>query len=307
MERLFVTGASGFVGSRLIAALGERRRDVVALSRDPLHRDIGEGAERVEFVLGDLLVPDTYRRALAGCSGVLHLAAATGKATPKTHHEVNAVGTQRLLEQCRALGVGKFLFVSSIAVKFPDKRRYYYAQAKESAERAVRASGLAFTILRPTLIVGPGSPGLAALAKLAELPVMPIFGDGRARVQPLFVDDLVKFLLEIVEEDQFRGETLDLGGAQALGIEAFLQEIRTVLRGDRGPTLHIPLRPLLPLLAALETVAYGRLPFTVGQLATFRFDSVAEPNDLYEHRRSTLCPLPRMLTRSLAAGADRAA
>ena len=66
-------------------------------------------------------------------------------------------------------------------------------------------------------------------------------------------------------------------------------------------SVHLPLAPVLPLLAALETVAYRFLPVTVGQLSTFRFDGVAEPNAVFEHHRARMSGLRRMLALSLAA------
>jgi len=305
MTRVFVTGATGFLGSRVFAALRDRGISVVALDRSGSLRQKTRPGDGVETVKADLLQPELYRDALAKTDVVLHLAALTGRATEQEHFRVNAQGAETLLEQCRLAGVQRILFVSSIATKFPDKSRYYYAQAKLRAEEAVRNSGLRFTIIRPTIILGRGSPILTALEKLATLPVIPIFGNGRALVQPIYVDDLVVYILEILEQDRFRNETLELGGPAALTIEELLQKIRRARRGgdtSKGLSLHIPLGLLLPLLGAAESLGLGTLlPISVGQLSSFRYDGTIEPNGLHETRQKSLRNVQEMLALSLAA------
>src|SRR5262245_15139073 len=112
MSKVFLTGGTGLLGTRLRARLEASGVAFVDLPR-------GQGA--------DLRVPSSYSASLAGVDTVVHLAAATGKATPALHAEVNLGGTKGLLEQCRRAGVRRFIFVSSIAAGFPDLSRYPYA------------------------------------------------------------------------------------------------------------------------------------------------------------------------------------
>jgi nucleoside-diphosphate-sugar epimerase len=277
-SRVFLTGGRGFIGSRLQARLRQRGHDVALLT-------------------SDLLEPDTYRGALASANVVVHLAAATGRASAQRHMRVNAAGTKTLVDECRRAGVERFLFTSTIAVTFPDTRWYAYARSKALAEDAVRASNLRYTILRPTIVIGAGSSTLAGLERLARLPVIPVFGDGRARVQPIFVDDLVEILAAVIEEDRFLNETLDVGGPTVLTIEELLHAVRQSRRGSRGRVVHIPLGLVLAPLKAAETIGLGGwLPVTVGQLSSFRYDGVADANTLVDSRRARLRGVPEMLT-----------
>jgi nucleoside-diphosphate-sugar epimerase len=305
MSKIFVTGASGFVGSRLLGALRRRGDSIAVLDRSGSIREkLNPGASpgNVETVSADLLQPELYDEALRRSDLVIHLAALTGRATEREHIRINAQGTEILLERCERAGVRKILFVSSIAVKFPDRTGYHYAEAKARAEEAVRRSGLSFTIIRPTIILGRGSPILAALEKLSALPIIPIFGDGRVNVQPIYVDDLVDFILAIVGEDLFRGETLELGGPVILSIEELLQTIRRVRKGSRGISMHIPLSVLKTILQAGTNLGLQQvLPVTPGQLSSFRFDGTIESNSVYESRRSLLRDVQQMLRLSFAA------
>lgn len=299
MAKVFVTGGTGFLGCRVVQRLCALGRHGVVLARRQTTGSPPSG-DGIEFLSGDLLHPDSYAERLASADLVLHMAALTGKASRSEHFRANAQGTEVLIKQCVLAGTRNFVFISSIAAKFKDKTRYYYAQAKAHAEEVVRASGLTYTIVRPTVIVGPGSPSLAALARLVNLPIMPIFGDGRARVQPIYIEDLVDFIMIMLDEPRYRGQTLEFGGPSALSIEDFIQAIRRVRRGRRGAVVHVPLRMLLPVLGAVESFAYRVLPLTVGQLASFHNDGTIASNELYERRRATLRDVHQMLALSLS-------
>lgn len=275
-DGVFVTGASGFVGRHLLPALLASGRPVYVLDRS----GSTGAAPGVTVIKGDLLEPEAYGEALRSCSTVVHLAAATGRATAGTHHRVNARGTQVLLEACRAARVDRFLFVSSIATIFPPGIGYHYADAKRSAEESVVRSGLRYTILRPTVITGPGAPNLRALEKLALLPVIVVPGHGRARVQPVDVTDVAGAIVSIVANDTFANEVREIGGRSVMSMEEQLQKIRQSRTGKRGRVLHVPLVMIrIPLKIAEAAGLIGLLPVTAGQLSSFRFDGVTA-----EHR-----------------------
>ena len=192
------------------------------------------------------------------------------------------------------------MFISTIAVNFPDKKRYFYAQAKQAAEEAVRGSGLPFAIIRPTIIAAPGSPVLAGLERLACVPIMPVPGTGAAKVQPVWVDDLVDFIVDLMGED-WQGETFDFGGPSVSTIEELMREIRLIRKGGTGRAAHLPMRPLLLMLAAAEALRLNWLPVTAGQLSSFRFDGTADTWPPHVDRPEDMKDLREMLELSLSA------
>jgi nucleoside-diphosphate-sugar epimerase len=294
VDSVFVSGAGGFLGSRLAAALVRSGRSVTGLDRSP-----GPAVEGLTHIQADLHDGESYAPALPRGGTVLHLAAATGKATREEHFRANLEGTRGLLARCREAGVRRFVFVSSIAARFEDQRRYWYAQSKLQAEAAVRESGIQHLIVRPTILVGPGAGALEGLIRLAGLPTIVLFGSGRTPVQPIWGDDLVDFMLAIVDDEPFDGRTLELGGPTVLSIEQLLREVRRVRTGKTGPLVRIPLGLVRPPLALAETLGLS-LPVTVGQLASFRCGGAIEPNSLHRSRIDRLMDVPTMLERSLA-------
>ena len=297
--RLFVTGASGFVGRRLVPSLLAAGHSVTVLSREePGARGAAASdpaSGTAVAVPGDLGQPAAYAGHLRGIDTVIHLAAATGKVSRERFMEVNVEGTGALLRESRDAGVRNLLFVSSIAVNFPPRRSYHYAQSKRDAEQLVRSSELSFCIVRPTIILGAGSHVLAGLSSIAGLPVMPLIGGGRAEVQPIYVDDLCDFVGLILQRDLFGGGTFELGGPEVLSIGELLGRIRLSNGGRPARTLALPAAPVMGLLSLLEILVGARLPVTAGQLGSFLHDGTIEDNDLYEERRQSLKTVDEML------------
>jgi NADH dehydrogenase len=306
VSRLFVTGGSGFVGSRLVPALLDRGHQVAVLDRTGALRRALPRSPNLQIVTGDLLTPDSYDDALRTSEVVVHLAAATGRAARADHLRVNATGTETLVAACRRAGAPRFLFVSSVAAGFPDRRGYHYAEAKVRAEAAVRRSGLAHCIVRPTMIFGPGSPVQAGLEGLALLPIVPVFGDGRTLVQPIHVNDVVRALVQVIESGRFAGDLFRLGGPEALPIASLLQRMRRTRRGSPGRMVHVPLALTLPPLRVAEAIGLGSvLPVTAGQLSSFRFDGTADANPLQEAIAPEARTLDDMLSPPDASSAER--
>jgi NADH dehydrogenase len=273
---LFITGATGFVGRQLLERIEtDQLAEVVCLTR----QDPQSLSRAVRYVRGDLSDVASYRDALSAADTVVHLAASTGNASPSEHRRVNGLGTSVLVRECQRAGVRRFLYVSSIAAGFEDVRYYPYAQSKRIGEEAVRQSGLRHTIVRPTMVLGPGSPIGERLQALASKAVTPLIGSGRARVQPIHVTDLADALLFIIRSDRFSGEVLELGGPDVLTMEELLRQMHHASTGGHARIVRIPAAPLRFLLATLERMAVP-LPVTAGQLASFVNDGVAEPNTL---------------------------
>jgi NADH dehydrogenase len=291
---IFLTGAGGFLGSHVLKRLSEdRNRNVICLIRGKMP---DSAPPNVRYISGDLLRPQGYADALSGCDTVLHMAAATGKHSPEEYMRVNRDGTAALIQQSRQSGVSRFIFVSSVAAKFRDQFRYYYAQSKQEAEAIVAASGLRWTIIRPAMILGKNSAVLDNLAKLSALPVLPIFGDGRVPVQPVFVDDLAECLIALVEsKEDLQAATVEIGGPEVLSIEDLLQRIRSTSGKSAAPVLHLPVNAIARLIGWMEPFLLPLLPFTAGQLASFSNPGTTVPHSWVARRQKQMTPVSEML------------
>jgi NADH dehydrogenase len=276
-RRIVVTGAAGFVGGRLAKALLDDGHAVKAIDRNaPKPGSPIAGIWR----RADLCLPEQYQDVLDDASIVFHLGAVTGKARPAAYQRSNVEATRALLNACQARNIEQFIFLSSIAVNFANPRFYPYAVSKAEAEKLVKASGLNTTIVRPTMILGDGSPIEASLRKLAAMPIVPVMGDGTAKVQPIHIDDVVRFLSGVVNLKQVYNATIELGGPEVMSIEELIVSLRPEDRNGALRFVHLPAGLAQRLLAAVEPILLPVLPLTAGQIATFVNDGVAVPCDL---------------------------
>ncbi len=274
MDAVFITGATGFIGRRVLAALGpSSNRPIRCLVREG--RSFAEGPS-VSAIRGDLDWPESFAAALAGTHTVLHLAARTGKGSRRDHFTANCEGTEKLVRASREAGVKRFVNVSSIATTFVHRTAYHYADAKRQAEQIVRSSGLRFVNVRPTFVFGAGSPVGNGLLKLATMPVVPLFGDGSVRVQPIHVDDVAAFLAAALDDGRLDNHDVDLGGAEILSMRDLLTRMRQAATGRNATFVRLPGLATMRALALVEPLAAGLLPIGAGQLCAFVNDSVVK-------------------------------
>lgn len=297
MNTLFITGASGFIGRHLIRRLSPSDyKNIYYLSRTvPDNTLYSRTYDNTHFLRCCLFDSESYIHHLSKSDIVIHLAAITGKAKAAEYFNINAKGTDFFIEKCKQSGVKKFLYISSIATKFKNIKNYPYARSKLQAEECVKASGIPYTILRPTIVIGDGSPVLSSLSKLGNAPVVPIFGDGSAIIQPIFIEDLISCILHIIENDVFDNEILDIGGPEQISIERFISIIHKLLLNGWPRVIHIPIRPIINILKFMEKYFFSFLPFTAGQLASFSNDGTIDRNQLFDYYSSNMKNVDEML------------
>lgn len=276
--RVLVTGASGLIGRRLVARLGREGTSVTAFVRRA--ESIGDLAG-VEVAIGVVEDRAAVARAAAGCEAVVHLANATRVTDEAEVHAVNVGGTENVLAAARAAGARRLVFTSTISAM--RERLGPYGRSKRLAEERVRAGGVPFVILRPSLVYGDGETGLvAALAgHLRSLPVMPVIGDGRIEIDPVHIDDLCAVIGACLARDDVLGRTYDVVGPDRVSLDDFLRILAGVL-GVRRRLLHLPARAAL-LLAQLLARVMTHPPLTVdnvlGLTSPARVDREAAARD----------------------------
>jgi NADH dehydrogenase len=246
---LLLTGATGRVGSALLRRLVDRHEPVRCLVRDP--RRLGPERVRVQIALGDLGDPASFRHALRGVRTVVHLAATERDQAHATIEEIDGVATWRLLRAAEAAGVERFVFLSPLGATRHHRSRVH--RTKALAEQAVAESALRTSILRCSLIYAPGDTKLALLDALALLPVVPVTATmGRARVQPVWADDVAACVAAVLDADE-PPAALEIAGPETL---TFRQAVDRALTagGRRRRLVTVPTALLLRGLHAYEAV-----------------------------------------------------
>lgn len=261
-QKILVTGATGFVGGHVVAALQAQGYPLRVLVRTPAKAEKLK-AGGVEIAAGDIFEPPSLAKAAREMNTVIHLVGIIQEVGRATFERVHVAGTHNVLAAAQAAGVPRFLYISGLGAgpRAPAK----YHRTKYAAEEAVRASGLEYLIFRPSVLCGPGDGFVSLLLKMIRTsPVVPIIGDGRYQLQPLYIQDLCTCILRGLEDPSVWNQTFEIGGADALEYNQILHLLLQHL-GKSRLKIHIPLS-LMKIQVKLMEKVLSRPPLSSDQL-----------------------------------------
>ena len=285
--QVLVTGATGFLGLRVVPELLALRHGVRCLVHSP-GRERALAQWDVEVHYGSILNQEALRQALHGVDAVVHLVGIIRQGRGATFDQVHRQGTANLVEAAKDAGVRELIYVSALGAT--SDPRYPYLHTKRQAEVRVAGSGLGYTILRPSVMFGRGDEFLTALAGLVRLgPVTPVFGSGKNRLQPVSVEDVARCVALSVGNSHVKGKTINLGGPDRLSYNDLLDEVALEM-GKSTRRAHIPVPLALPAVALLQ-VLLPRPPVTTGQLKMLGIRNVAEGRNMQQAFGFTPRPL----------------
>jgi len=295
MQRAFVTGATGFVGRNLIRALLANGFLVRCLVRPGSERDL-QGFESIDRVPGDVLRPEGLVASVEGCAAVIHLVGIIRERPMRgvTFERLHTQATANMLDVARRAGAKRFLQMSALGTR-PGARSRYHA-TKWQAEEAVRASGLDWTIFRPSIIFGPGDEFVSMLARMiGRLPAVPVLGDGQYRLQPIPVEQVAEGFARALRGPAGVGQTYEVGGPAAYRFVEILDAIGAAVGHPHVRKIHVPLG-----LVKLMTRVLGWLPLypvSMDQIRMLEEESVTDPSRFFADFGITPEPLAEGLRR----------
>ena len=284
---VLVTGATGFLGRRVVRELLARRHRVRCLIHTPGKERV-LGHQDVEAHYGSILSPGALEQAFHDVQSVVHLVGIIRTGRGATFDGVHRQGTANVAAAAKEAGAREFIYVSAMGATAGAS--YPYFHSKRQAELEVINSGLGYTILRPSVIFGEGDEFLTALAGLIRLgPVTPVIGAGRNRMQPVAADDVARCVAASVGNSTVKSKTINLGGPHRLSYNALLDEVALAM-GKRARRVHIPAPLVRPAVAIMERIL-PRPPVTTGQLKMLDIRNVSEGRDLEQSFGFTPKPL----------------
>lgn len=254
--RVFVTGATGFTGSYVARRLTENGFAVRALVRSSSDRSgLPTGLDVVTGALEDTA---GLAAAMRGTDALVNVASIGFGHAPG------------VIEAARQADARRVIFFSSTALFTTLSTRSKVIRV--AAENEIRASGLEWTIVRPTMIYGNSRDrNICRLIRyLSRYPVIPVLGDGASLQQPVYVDDLANAIVKLLREPKTVGKEYNLPGAAPLSLGEIIDTISSQLN-RRVLQLHLPAKPIVSVLRALEMLKL-RLPLKAEQFERLNED-----------------------------------
>jgi uncharacterized protein YbjT (DUF2867 family) len=215
--RVLVTGATGFVGSRLVPELVAAGHNVRALVRDPERYDPPEG---VEVVVGDLLDSDSLAGVFDGVEAAYYLVHSMGSGGDFAERDRRAA--RNFADAAEAAGVGRVVYLGGLGEDRDELSEHL--KSRREVEAILADADPALTTLRAAVIVGAGSAGFDLVVQLVKrLPVMVTPQWVRTPCQPIAVRDVVSYLVGVLDESETAGETYEIGGPEVLSYQTMME------------------------------------------------------------------------------------
>lgn len=244
--KVFVTGATGFTGSRVVPLLLKSGYEVGCLYRSTSDRSQLSDS-KIEWALGDISDSRSLSAAMQGADALVNIASlGFGHADSIISAATNA-------------GVKRAIFISTTAIF--TQLNVSSRKVRVAAELAIETSGLKYTILRSTMIYGSNRDrNMWRLIRfLSYSPIVPVFGDGKYLQQPIYVDDVTQAIVGCLGSDKTIGKSYNIAGKHPLTYNNVVDTIARQMN-KRVWKIHVPSKPIVSILRLLERI---RIPFPI--------------------------------------------
>jgi len=241
---LLVTGATGYIGGRLVPRLLEMGCRVRCLVRDPVRLEGRPWHDAVEIVAGDMLQPETLAPAMNGVSTAYYLVHSL--AGGSDFHQRDMSAARNFGAAAQAAGVGQIIFLGGLAEVAPGLSEHL--RSRQQSGDCLRSAGVPVTEFRAGVIVGSGSLSFEMIRYLTErVPVMICPRWVYTRTQPIGIRDVLEYLATALSVPESRGSIIEIGGADVVTYG----EMMTIYAEVRGlKRWMVPVPILTPRLSS---------------------------------------------------------
>lgn len=267
--KIFLSGGTGFVGGHVRRALLGAGHSVRLLVHRR-HEGVEEGVEQAE---GDVTRLETFGPAVEGCDGTINLVGIIREfpARGMTFEKLHVEATKNMLEAARRAGIRRHLQMSALGSRPNATSRYH--QSKWRAEEFVRASGLDWTIFRPSIIFGPKDDFINKLAGyIRSYPAVPVIGDGKYRLQPVSADDVARCFALALEKPETAGQAYELCGPDRITYNDMLDTIGRIIGKGHVPKIQNPLGIMKLVVPVMQGFSF--FPVTMDQITMLTEENI---------------------------------
>ncbi len=265
-----VFGGTGFLGSAIVRTLLGRGTSVRVATRRPERMQSADRSEPVTAVRADVRDEASVEAALVGSQAVVNAVGLYVEKGADTFESVHVRGAGNVARLAARAGVERLAHVSGIGASAASSSSYVRARA--DGERVVNECFRDATIVRPSVLFGPGDSFLSTVDGISRLsPVFPLFGNGNTRMQPVYVEDVAEAIARMLEDSATRARVCELGGPRVYTYRKLIEAVLDY-RDRRRVLLPIPFR--LWTLQARLLALLPSPPLTEDQVVLMRDDNV---------------------------------
>ncbi|WP_168016124.1 complex I NDUFA9 subunit family protein [Halomonas salinarum] len=267
-----VFGGTGFLGRAIVRELLEAGHGVRIAARTPRWPDNVADGDPLSLVSADIRDEASVTQALVGASGAVNAVSLYVESRRLTFDTIHVEGAERVARLAREASITRLVHISGIGVDEQSSSRYVSARAR--GEAAVLSAFPKATLLRPSVLFGPGDAFLSTLEKLTRLPAIPLFGHGETRLQPVHVKDVARAVEKVMGPRPPAWRLFELGGENVMRYRDILSLVMAHLRREH-PLVPVPWpvwRVLTTLLSPLPSP-----PLTHDQLVLMAQDNIVNP------------------------------
>lgn len=280
--KVLLTGANGYIGTRLLPVLLEQGHEVVCMVRDKrrfaLESDFGN---RVKIITGDLLRPlEEIPKDIQAAYYLVH----SMSASENGFSDLELHSAQNFVNALQATDCGQLIYLTGIV---NDEGLSKHLSSRLAVEEELKKSGIAFTILRAAIIIGSGSASFEIIRDLTEkLPLMVAPKWVQTKCQPIGIRDVLRYLSGVLSNDKALGQIFDIGGPDVLSYREMMMQYAEV-RQLRRIIITLPL--LTPRLSSLWLNLVTSVPYA---LARSLVDSMKNEVICKENKITAIVPGP---------------
>jgi uncharacterized protein YbjT (DUF2867 family) len=270
MNRVTVFGGTGFVGRHIVRRLSDSTVTVRTASRRPARAE----GDNVEQIVADAHDERSIEAAVAGADGVVNAISLYLEHGGDTFHSVHVEAAASIARVARRAGIKRFVHLSGIGADAASPSPYI--RSRGEGEAAVQAAFPGAVVIRSAVMFAPDDAFLTKiLGLLRTLPAYPLFGDGRTRLQPVYVGDVAAAIAEVLQQTQSPYPIYELGGPRVYSYEELL---RTIARtaGLRPMLVRIPFAFWDAVAGFAEILPHP--PLTRNQVELMQIDTTASDN-----------------------------
>jgi uncharacterized protein YbjT (DUF2867 family) len=220
---ILLTGATGFIGSRVLQALSLKNLQVRCLVRRP---KTSSDDPNITYMTGDALDRDSLVAATKGVDTVyyfIHMMGNQPKGEQKRFDVLDRTAIENMVEACKINGVKRIIHLTGM--RNPNEKLSHHLKSRKEVEDIIRNSGIDYTVFRASVIIGRGGAAFDILDTVVKkFPIIPVFDWENTHVQPIFIDDVIKYLVECLGKKETVNKCYDIGCSQVLTYKELIQQ-----------------------------------------------------------------------------------